>query len=70
MTHLAKSQPDRHHADKAEVQQTRVSVTFPPEQYRYLRHVARTRRVSLAWVVRDAVEHYMDSKTPLFPHQQ
>lgn len=34
----------------------RVSVSFTPEQYEFLSRLAETKRVSTAWVVRDAVE--------------
>ena len=36
----------------------RASVTFPAELYQALEEIARQKRVSLAWVVRDAAEKY------------
>lgn len=44
----------------------RVSVTFSPDQYEDLQRIAKNKRVSLAWVVRDAVERYLAGETPLF----
>jgi predicted DNA-binding protein len=46
--------------------QPRASITFPPELYKTLEDLAREKKVSIAWVVRDAVEHYIAAKTPLF----
>ena len=46
--------------------QLRASITFPPDLYRTLEHLAREQKVSIAWVVRDAVEQYIATKTPLF----
>lgn len=48
----------------------RVSVTFPPELYRTLEKVARQKKVSLAWVVRDAAEKYVADLWPLFGRAQ
>ena len=44
----------------------RASVGFPPELYRTLENVARQKKVSLAWVVRDAAEKYVAELYPLF----
>ncbi|MBE0626431.1 MAG: ribbon-helix-helix protein, CopG family [Burkholderiales bacterium] len=37
----------------------RASVSFPPEIYRTLEQIAKQKKVSLAWVVRDAAERYV-----------
>ena len=37
----------------------RASISFPPEMYEALEDFARKKKVSLAWVVRDAVERYV-----------
>jgi metal-responsive CopG/Arc/MetJ family transcriptional regulator len=37
----------------------RASVTFPPDVYRTLEGIAKRKKVSLAWVVRDAAEKYV-----------
>lgn len=45
-------------ADEA-ARQPRASITFPPELYRSLEDLARDKKVSLAWVVREAAEVYV-----------
>ena len=37
----------------------RASVSFPPDLYRKLEQIAKQKKVSLAWVVRDAAEQYI-----------
>ena len=37
----------------------RASVSFPPELYHTLEKIARHKKVSLAWVMRDAAEKYV-----------
>jgi len=37
----------------------RASISFPPELYETLEQVAKQKKVSLAWVVRDAAEKYV-----------
>ena len=37
----------------------RASISFPPEIYEDLKRLARQKKVSLAWIVRDAVECYV-----------
>ena len=37
----------------------RASISFPPDIYELLEQLARKKKVSLAWVVRDAVERYV-----------
>jgi metal-responsive CopG/Arc/MetJ family transcriptional regulator len=49
---------------------TRASVTFPPDIYSELERIAEEKKVSLAWVVRDAVEKYIEAQYPLFHRQQ
>ena len=45
----------------------RVSVSLDPGDYADIKNIARNGRVSVAWVVRDAVARYLDSRTPLLP---
>jgi metal-responsive CopG/Arc/MetJ family transcriptional regulator len=47
-------------------QTIRASVSFPEEDYRELERIAKQKRVSVAWVVRDAVKAYLDKESPLF----
>ncbi len=49
---------------------TRASVTFPPDLYAELERIAEEKKVSLAWVVRDAAEKYVEEQYPLFRRQQ
>lgn len=37
----------------------RASISFPPDIYEMLEQLAKKKKVSLAWVVRDAVERYV-----------
>jgi metal-responsive CopG/Arc/MetJ family transcriptional regulator len=39
--------------------QPRASVTFPPKLYRTLETLAKEKKVSIAWVVREAAERYV-----------
>ena len=43
---------------------TRLSVTLPADHYAQLQHLATKKRVSVAWVVRDAVERYLINGKP------
>ena len=43
----------------------RASISFSPDIYETLESIAREKKVSLAWVVREAVEQYIGSKWPL-----
>ena len=45
---------------------TRASVSFPPEVYEELEKLAAAKKVSLAWVVREAAEKYVADQWPLF----
>jgi len=44
----------------------RASVSFPEDIYREIEQIALNKKVSVAWVVRDAVERYVaDQARPL-----
>ena len=43
----------------------RASVSLPREHYNILQSVAQENRVSVAWVVRDAVSRYIEDRWPL-----
>ncbi|OYW34833.1 MAG: hypothetical protein B7Y12_04530 [Rhizobiales bacterium 24-66-13] len=49
---------------------TRASVTFPADLYAKLARLAEENKVSVAWVVRDAVEKYLEAKHLLSRRQQ
>ena len=44
----------------------RSSISFPPGLYGTLEDIAKQKKVSLAWVVREASEQYIADKWPLF----
>jgi metal-responsive CopG/Arc/MetJ family transcriptional regulator len=41
----------------------RASITFPSDLYQALEKIALQKKVSLAWVVRDASERYVSEET-------
>ena len=43
----------------------RATITFPPDLYETLEKLAKQKKVSLAWVVRDAAEKYVAEQGPL-----
>jgi predicted DNA-binding protein len=53
-------------ADSSEPTSIRATISFPSELYKTLEGIARQKKVSLAWVVREAVEQYIGDKWPLF----
>lgn len=46
--------------------QVRATISFPPDVYETLETIAKEKKVSLAWVVREAAEKYIGDKWPLF----
>lgn len=63
MTQGEKRKSKRAHTKSGTV---RATVTFPSEIYQTLEDIARDKKVSLAWVVREASEQYIGDKWPLF----
>ncbi|HEX5423835.1 MAG TPA: CopG family transcriptional regulator [Candidatus Acidoferrales bacterium] len=49
-----------------EVSSVRATISFPAEIYQTLENIAGEKKVSLAWVVREAAEQYIENKWPLF----
>jgi len=43
-----------------------VSVSLPPDIARTLQDIAKQKKVSVAWVMRDAAERYIAEQWPLF----
>ncbi len=43
----------------------RTTVSLPPDDYVELEALARKHRVSVAWIIRDAVQRYLDGQVPL-----
>ena len=44
----------------------RATISFPSEIYATLEEIAKQKKVSLAWVVREATEKYVADQFPLF----
>jgi Ribbon-helix-helix protein, copG family len=57
-----KKEDDKKKAQSAAI---RASISFPPEIYDTLETIAKQKKVSLAWVVREAAEQYIAEKWPL-----
>jgi predicted DNA-binding ribbon-helix-helix protein len=49
---------------------TRASASLPPELYTTLQEIAKQKKVSVAWVIRDAAEKYIAEQWPLFAKAQ
>lgn len=49
---------------------TRASASLPPELYATLQDIAKQKKVSVAWVIRDAAEKYIEEQWPLFAKSQ
>ena len=62
-----RSQSKRQEDDAVE-RTVRASISFPEYQYHVLEKIAADNKVSLAWVVRDAIDNYLKAKWPLLPH--
>lgn len=60
MTSLGKS------AKKRPKKSPRITISLPPESYEQVIRIARRKKVSASWVVRDAVEQYLTADIPLF----
>lgn len=52
-------------AQEAPIASLRASVSFPVELYQTLEAIARQKRVSVAWVVREATAQYVVDQWPL-----
>ena len=60
---MAKSPKPPHNRESATA---RLSITIPPEDYADIKTTADRKRVSIAWVVRDAIHQYLRNEAPLF----
>ncbi len=60
----------RKKAEPAEHGKIRVSVGFSPDIHEMLEKIAKDKKVSFGWVVREAVDHYLAEKWPLFAKKQ
>lgn len=50
---------------KSDLKTTRASVSFPSDLYETLEKIAKEKKVSVAWIVRDAAEKYVNEQWPL-----
>jgi hypothetical protein len=50
---------------KIQPKTVRATISFPLDDYEVLERLAKEKRVSVSWVVRDAVDHYLKSQWPL-----
>lgn len=57
--------PSKRHDLGMHERTVRASISFPEPQYQVLEKIAAENKVSLAWVVRDAINRYLQSKWPL-----
>jgi predicted DNA-binding protein len=48
----------------------RASVSLPPEIYSTLSALAKQKKVSTSWIIRDAAEKYVAEQWPLFGKHQ
>ncbi|KVH69338.1 hypothetical protein WJ41_19990 [Burkholderia ubonensis] len=48
----------------------RASASLPPELYATLQEIAKQKKVSVAWVIRDAAEKYIAEQWPLLERQK
>jgi predicted DNA-binding ribbon-helix-helix protein len=65
---VAKPQPQERQGQQpsGRSRATRASVSLPRDIYKTLQDIARQKKVSVAWVIRDAVEKYVTDQWPLF----
>ena len=56
----------KHATHKAVVGVTRITVSVPTPDYEQVMRIAENKRVSVSWVVRDAVDKYLSADMPLF----
>ena len=52
--------------EKNDSKSVRASVSFPRELHETLERMAKRKKVSVAWIVRDAAEKYVAEQWPLF----
>jgi predicted DNA-binding ribbon-helix-helix protein len=52
--------------DDSQRKPVRTTATIPAEDYAELEKIAEQKKVSVAWVIREAVDKYLRSQSPLF----
>jgi len=58
-TTMKRKKPERKGMKTQTTVFVRASISFPPALYHTLEEIAKQKKVSLAWVVRDAAERYV-----------
>jgi len=58
----------KRHGPKHVLKTTRASVSFPTGVYQELERIAAAKKVSLAWIVREATEKYVADQWPLLQY--
>jgi hypothetical protein len=66
---VAEGRPKDTGPQSGPVASVRATISFPPSVYETLETIAKEKKVSLAWVVREAAERYIADKWPLFNGQ-
>ena len=56
---MKRKKGERRSMKAASASSVRASISFPPGVYETLEDIAKQKKVSLAWVVRDAAEKYV-----------
>ena len=62
---LVKRKPRKAKKQAPSSARVRPTISFPPDMHDALERIAREKKVSLSWVVRDAVDVYLAEKWPL-----
>lgn len=62
---MAAKAPQKKTKTKSVRKTTRASVSFPCDLYETLEKIAKDKKVSVAWIVRDAAEKYVNEQWPL-----
>jgi hypothetical protein len=64
--HLTRGVKRKEKSVSVEDSSVRATISFPPDMYQTLEGIAKEKKVSLAWVVREAADQYIADKWPLF----
>ena len=59
---MVKPKKPQKHVESSDDGTIRASISFPTDLYRALEEKARQKKVSLAWIVRDAAEKYVEER--------
>lgn len=62
---MSQKKADRPMAKADDGATIRASISFPSDVYETLEAIAKEKKVSLAWVVREAAEKYIADRWPL-----